>query len=310
MTKRLLSRLLLSLSMCARASLSMCTRAHVLTTVALSAAAVSTMTGCEDAAKKSEQVAVATLAQISPLIEKDQATVRDGLPDGAKALASALPTDAASDLKGTQEAIQRTREANDKLRLAKSTFFVFTNTDGVVVRSENDPDRLVEKNVFNAFPDLKKATDPASGVVEAFGEMDEMRGVKKGSDTTWVLSAPVVGKDGKVRGTFTSGWSFRLYAYYLEQQAKRYLDDQSKNSSDHKIPVMYVYIVKGDKAYGAPDTPDANADIVAKLDLGTKAKSGSVRMHTEITGRTFGVAADPAKGLGENAAIVVVASVY
>jgi len=273
-------------------------------------AALPTLVACDDSAKRSEQAAVATLAQVSPLIDKDMAAVRDGLPDGAKLLGTELPTDAASDLKGTQEAIQRTREKTDSLRLAKSTFFVFTGADGVVIRSQNDPDRLVEKNVFTAFPDLKKAADPKSGVAEAFGSMEEMRGVKKGDDMEWVLSAPVVGKDGKLRGTFTSGWSFRLYAYYLEQQAKRYLDDQAKTSSDHKIPVMYVYIVKGSKAYGAPDTPDPNADAVGKLDLGSKVKSGSYRTHVEITGRVFGVAADPAKGFGDDAAIVVVASVY
>jgi hypothetical protein len=269
-----------------------------------------TLVACDDSTKRSEQAAVATLAQVSPLIDKDMAAIREGLPDGAKLLATELPTDASSDLKGTQEAIKRTREHTDKLRLAKSTFFVLTSPDGVVIRSENDPDRLVDKNVFTAFPDLKKAADPKSDVVEAFGQMDEMRGVKKGDDMEWVLSAPVVGKDGKLRGTFTSGWSFRLYAYYLEQQAKRYLDDQAKTSSDHKIPVMYVYIVKGPKAYGAPDTPDPNAEAVGKLDLGSKVKSGSYKTHADITGRVFGVAADPAKGLGDDAAIVVVTSVY
>jgi hypothetical protein len=264
---------------------------------------------CDDSAKKSEQVAVDTLGSISPLIEKDMAVVREGLPESIAFLAKDLPTDPGADLKGTQESIKRTREHSDKLRLAKSTFFVVTNADGVILRSESDPDDLVDKNIFASFPDLKKALDQKDGVVEQFGEMKEMRGVKKGVDMAWVIAAQLPGKD-KPRGVFASGWSFRAYAYYLEQQAKRFLEDEAKKTPDHKIPIMYTYVVKAGKAFGAPDTPDENSEAVAKLDLGSKAKSGPYRTHVEITGRVFGVAAAPVKSLGDDAAVVVVASVY
>jgi hypothetical protein len=272
-------------------------------------AAILVLAGCDDSGKKSEQVAVDTLATISALPEKDVAAVRDGLPEGAKFLAKELPTDPGADLKSTQEAIKQARENTDKLRLAKSNFFVYVNPEGRVVRSEYDPDDLVDTNVFASFPDLKKALE-GKGVVEAFGEMKEMRGVKRGEDMAWVAATAVPDKEGKARGVFASGWSFRSYAYYLEQQAKRFLDDRAKTSSDHKIPVMYVYVVKGAKAYGAPDTPDENASAIGKLDLPGKVKSGSYRTHLQITGRTWGVAADACKALGDDAAIAVAASVY
>jgi hypothetical protein len=285
-----------------------CARAPIAPVVAATIV-VAPSVGCDDSTKKSENAAVTVLAQITGLPDKDMAAVREGLPDGAKALATELPTDA-GDLKGTQEAIKRTREQNEKLRFAKSTFFVFTTADGVVVRSEYDPDSLADKNLFTAFPDLKKAADPKAGLAETFGEMTEMRRVKRGEDMEWVAAVPVVGKDGKLKGTFASGWSFRAYTNFLEQQAKRYLDEQAKNSKDHKIPVMYVYVIKGGKAYGGPETPDENAEAVAKLDLPSKVKNGPYKGHLDITGRVFGVAAEPAKALGDDAALAVVTSVY
>lgn len=287
--------------------------ATALSAVSLSCAgigAATLATGCDGAAKASEQAAVDTLAGIAPLIDKDMAQLRKGLPEGAKILTKRLPEDPAADLRETQQSIKAARENNDDLMVAKSTFFVLTNPDGVVIRSENDPDRLVDKNVFTAFPDLKKALDPKAGLVEAFGEMEEMRGVKKGVDTTWVVATAVVGKDDKVRGAFVSGWSFRAYANYLEQQVKRDLLEKAKKAGSDKVPIAYVYILKGKNAYGSPDSPDVNAETLVKLDILGKTASGPYRGHEEITGRTFGIAAQRTKGFGDDAALAVVASTY
>ncbi len=268
------------------------------------------LAACDGQAKQSEQTAVDTLATVAPLIDKDMAQLRKGLPEGAKILTKRLPEDPASDLRETQQSIKAARENNGDLAVAKSTFFVFTNTDGVVVRSENDPDRLVDKNVFSAFPDLKKALDPKAGLIEAFGEMEEMRGVKKGVDTTWVTATAVVGKDEKVKGAFVSGWSFRAYANYLELQAKRDLLEASKKAKSDKVPIAYVFLIKGKNAYGSPDSPDVNAETLVKLDLIAKTAAGPFRGHEDITGRTFGVAAQRVKGFGDDAAVAILASVY
>lgn len=280
----------------------------VLGAVALASFAYGSV-GCGAQGKESEKVAVDTLAAITPLVEKDMGELRSSLPDGAKTLAKKLPDDA-GDLRATQIAIRAAREGNDVLNASKGSFFVFTNNDGVVVRSESDPDRLVDKNVFASFPSLKKATEPKAGLVEAFGEMEEMRGVKKGPDTAWVLATPVVDASEKVRGVFVTGFSFRTYANYLEQQAKRVLVDNAKKANTDKVPIGYVFIVKGKNAYGAPDTPDVNADALVKLDLPGKTAGGAYRGQLEITGRTFGVAAERAKGLGDDAAIAVLSSTY
>ena len=266
-------------------------------------------TGCNAQGKDSEKAAADTLVGLTPLIEKDMGELRGALPDGAKALATKLPDDA-GDLLGTQKAIKQTRNGNDVLSASKGSFFVFVNSDGVVVRSESDPDRLVDKNVFASFPDLKKALDPKATVVESFGEMEEMRGVKKGPDTTWVLASPVVDKDGKVRGEFVSGWAYRTYANYLEQQAKRSLVDNAKKANTDKVPIGYVFIVKSKTAYGSPDTPDVNGDALVALDLPSKTANGVYHGQVDITGRTFGVAAERAKGLGDDAVLAVLASTY
>lgn len=265
--------------------------------------------GCEDLGKEAEEVANNVLTSIYPLIEKDVAQVRRGLPNAAVLLAKRLPDDAMAVPRETQEAIKAARENDEDLRLAKSTFFVFTSVDGVVLRSENDPDRLVDKNVFTAFPTLKTCIEKP-GVVETFGEMEEMRGVKRGIDTTWVIAHQVLGKDGKARGAFVSGWSFRAYAYYLEQQAKSFLLEEAKKTKSNKVPIAYVYLVKAQKPYGAPDSPEVNGDELVKSDLLKLAEAGRFRGQREITKRQFGVAAERSKELGDDAVLAVVASVY
>jgi hypothetical protein len=267
------------------------------------------LVGCDNQGKEAESVANDILSTVLPLIERDCAQVRKGLPNAVKLLEKRLPDDAAGVPRETQVAIKAARENDEDLRLAKSTFFVFTSTDGVVIRSENDPDRLVDKNIFTAFPTLKTCLDKP-GVVEAFGEMEEMRGVKRGIDTSWVIAHQVLDKDGKVRGAFVSGWSFRAYAYYLEQQAKSHLLEQAKKTNSNKVPVGYVYLVKGQKPYGAPDSPEVNGEEIAKSDLAKLTEGGRYRGQREITKRTFGVAAERAKALGDDTVLAIVASVY
>lgn len=267
------------------------------------------LTGCEDNVKKAEQYAVEVLNDLSPALAKDFGNVRSGLGEGAKNLATLLPTDEASELKRTREAISRARERTDLLRNAPTSFMMFTNTKGIVVRSEHDPDELAEKDLFASFPALKKSVEGDGALVETFGEMPEMRRVKKGDELEWIAAVPVPGADGKPRGAFAAGWTLRWYATYLQNQGNRVVDAAvAKNKQ--KAPVMYAYIVKGAKAYGAQETPEANAEAVGKLDLATKAKGGLYKGRLDITGVTFAVAALPAAEFGDDAALVVVASVF
>jgi hypothetical protein len=279
--------------------------------VPVAAAAVAMLaTACEDQGKVSEQKAVAEVAKLLPVVKDDVGEVRRGLPEGAKKLGLILDADPGNDLAALQRQIQSARAGVVDLDVAKSTFFSFADTSGMVLRSEADPDLLAHHSVVQTFPALKKAADAASGNVEVFGEMEEMRGVRKGPDTTWVVAHPVKDKDGTVKGMFVTGWSFRRYAYRLEEQAKRDLLELAQKNEDKKVPLVYVFALRGKKAYGAPVTPDVNAEAVEKLDALAKAGTGVFHGQVEITGRTFGVAAQRTPELAEDTGIAVMMSEF
>lgn len=265
--------------------------------------------GCDDSAKKSEAAATESLDVVFPLVERDVGQVRKGLPEGVKAIEKKLPSDPAGSRQELQKAIKDTRNAIDDLAFAKVTFFAFATPEGVVLRNETDPDRLVEQNVFKALPGLEKAKDPAAGAVEVFGKMDAIRGVKKGEDIAWVVAQGIPG-DGGAKGVIVTGWSIRLYVRVLEQQLVAKLTEKAKEAKQNNVPVAYVFIVKGTEAFGDPDRADELTATIAKLDLVAKTAGGDFKVSQEIEKRQFGIAARRAPILGEDAAIVVAASVF
>lgn len=271
-------------------------------------AIVFSIAGCEDKKASAELKAASAASKLVPVVQEDVAQVRRGFPEGSKKLGAALEADPSQNLPGLQRAIQGARAAVHDLDVAKSTFFSFADTAGVVLRSEADPDLLAGKSVFAAFPDLKKAADPKSGMVEVFGEMQEMRGVRTGQDAQWVVAHPVSDPAGQLKGIFVTGWSFRRFAYHLEETARRDLIEEAKNKNEKAVPVLYVFVIKGKKAYGAPVTPDINAQAVEGLDLIEKTASGPFKGSVDITGRTFAVAAHRIPELGADAGLVVILS--
>jgi hypothetical protein len=270
------------------------------------AAALVFLPACDDG-KKAEQTAVDELGRLMTVVKQDAAQVRKGMPEGAKKLAGLLGADPGADLAALQRAIAGARNQVQDLSVAKSTFFSFTDPSGTVLRSEADPDLLVGKNVIGAFPALKAALDPKGGLVEAYGEMQEMRGVRNGPDTTWVVAHPVV-VDGALKGTFVTGWSFRRYAYHLDEVAKRDFADAAEKAERKVTPISYVFVVQGDKAYGAPVTPDVDAQAIVDLHVIDKTASGPYRGTVEVTNRAFAVAAQRAPELGDKTAVVVMLS--
>jgi hypothetical protein len=277
---------------------------------ALGSAFVAPSSGCEDTGKLSEQVAVDALPTLTPLVERDVEQIRKGMPEGVKILEKRLPTDPASDRRQIQESIKAARENVKDLAFAKGTFFAFTSPEGIVLRSEADPDRLVDKNLFASFPALAKVIDDKAGLIETWGENEGMRGVKNGPDVAYVAGQAVRGEDGKPRGVFVTGWSFRAYAQYLEDAVRGALNEKAKKAGTTKVPVAYVFIAKGKGAYGTPVAPDVNAEAIAKLDLVEKSAGGVYRGQVEIENRLFGIAAQRAPSLGDDAALVIMASVY
>lgn len=266
------------------------------------------LVGCERKHELSEQRAVEELARLLVTVDEDVRQVREGLPKGATKLASHLETSPTQSLPALQRAIQWTRSAVPDLDVAKSTFFSLTDPFGIVLRSEADPDLLAQRSIIEAFPAMKQALDPKSGNVEAFGEMDELRGVRKGNDLAWVVAHPVKDTAGALKGIFVTGWSFRRYAYRLEQQAKHDLTEAAEKSNDKNIPLVYVFVLRDKRAYGAPVTPDVNAEAIERLDPLAKAASGSWRGQLEITGRRYGVAIERTPKLAEDTGVAVILS--
>ena len=262
--------------------------------------------GCADS-KAAEQKAADVVAMLAPLVKEDVAQVRRGLPEGAAKLGVLLDTDPGANLAGLQRAIQQARGGVKDLDVAKSTFFSFADPNGVVLRSEADPDLLANNKVTATFPALAKAADPGSGVVEAFGEMDQLRGYKTGPDHQWVAAHPVKDAGGVVKGMFVTGWSFRRYAAYLQEQAKRELTERAQKEGKQPA-LVYVFTVKGAHAYGAALTPDVDVEAIQKLDVIAKTAAGPYRGTLEITGRAYGVAATRTPDLGGDAAVAAIIS--
>lgn len=276
---------------------------------------------CTDEGQAS-QVAAAEVVDVAiEVIDRDTDQLRKGMPEGVKVLAKRMPEDPQGSRLELQTAIKAARENTEKLAVAKSTFFSFTDLDGKVLRSEIDPDRLVDQNIFQAFPGLAKAVDPKSGVVEAYGAMDALRGVKRGDDLAWVVAHPVVDASGKTKGVFVSGFSFRLYAGLIQGAVRARATEKAKDKASKKVPVFYAFLVKGGTAYGGIEpaagpqgsevaAPDVLAEHLTKEDLAAKTASGDFSSTVELEKRKFGYVARKAPALGDDAVVVVVASVF
>lgn len=264
--------------------------------------------GCRDRGKVSEDKAAAGATRLVPVVRESAGQVRRGLPRGAKKLATLLEADPGANLEMLQRAVATARAGDKDLEFAKSTFFSFADTAGIVLRSESDPDVLVTKSILVPFPALKTALDAKSGVVEAFGEMSELAGVRGKPDRQWVAAHPVLGEGNAVRGIYVTGWSLRRFSAYLEDTLKRELVEAAQKAGEKSVPVAYVFVVFGPKVYGAPQTPDIDAEALDKLDLLAKTQSGPYRGQIQITDRTFGVAAERTPELSPETAVAVLLS--
>jgi hypothetical protein len=257
--------------------------------------------GCEDRPRLAGEQGLAVVERLLPLVERDTKQVREGIPEGAKKIAPLLDAEPGADLASLQRAIQKARAAVEGLTFAKSTFFVFVEPSGMVVRSEVDPDLAAGQSLTEPVPEAKKLFEPGAKMVELFGRMHGFRGVQNGSDRQWIVGHPVE-VDGKLKGAFVTGWSLRSYAHYLEEDTRRYLV-KSQGDKPKAIPLVYVFIVHGGEAFGAPVTPDVNAEAVAKLDPVGKSKTGTFQAELEIEKRAFVVVAKPCPALGPEVAI-------
>ena len=262
--------------------------------------------GCEDVGKKSAEQGRRHVTFLAQAAREDVAQVRRGLPEGGRELTSLFQT-AFPELPAPEtarEALRRTRDRIPDLSIAKSTFFAVAAPDGRVVRADTATDELAEKNIFAAFPELKQVTSKA--YVETRGSMPEAAGVRGRPDAQWVAAVPVKQGD-ELRGAYVTGWSWSSYAYRLETSLRSSIMGETKEGD--KVPLLYVYVVVGDAAYGAPVAPVVNGKAI--LEQAPLAKATGEQLWStplEIEGRTFGLAVMRVPDLGADVAIAVLRS--
>lgn len=263
--------------------------------------------GCRDKEAALAGKLIPAIDAVLPLVERDTKQVREGLPKGASLMTRHLDEDPGSDLEGVKRAIDNARAGVDELTVAKSTFFVFVGPEGVVLRGQTEPDLPAGKSLTKAVPEAKKMLSKDAGLVEVWGYMEGLRGVNKGGDKQWIVGHPVTSKEGELLGAFVSGWSLRKYAEYLENHVKIHLTKTAKDPTK-ALPLVYVFVIKGDEAFGAPVTPAENAEAVGELGLVDKVKSGAHESVVELDGRRFLLAAKPLPALGDDVVIALLMS--
>lgn len=279
--------------------------------VALAAMWVATggLGGCTDSVKVSEQQAAAHADELAKLVDADVNEIRRGLPAGGKKIAATLFVGEKREAtpQSAREALKKTRESVVDLQLAKSTFFAVTDLEGVAWANDQETDAMSGKNILATLPALQKAKGGA--YAEVVGSLEEARGAKAGPDEQWFAAAPVVAADGATRGVYVTGWSFRRFAFHLEQQLKTNLRHAAKGESAAKAPLVYAFVVRGDRTYGAPVTPEVNVKAIEGLALSTKLKGDAPwQGRVDITGRTFGVAARRVEIMCPDCAVAVLRS--
>lgn len=263
--------------------------------------------GCRDKLKEVEAKALPAVDALLPLVERDTQQIRTGLPKGAELLAKRLDTDPGNDREGLRRALEKTRAGVPELAVAKGTFFVFVSPKGVVLRGESDPDLAADQSLVEAIPGAKAILKKDAGLTETWGYMEGLRGVNKGGDLQWVVGHPVVADD-ELRGAFVTGWSLRAYAKVLEIALQGHLA-KVQEDPDKPPPLFYAFIIKGDKAFGAPVTPEENMKAIGEMGIVEAVKGGGTFQKTvEIDGRNFVIAAKAAPALGEDVAIAVLLS--
>lgn len=265
--------------------------------------------GCRDKQKESAAFTAPAIERLLPTIERDLKQVRVGLPKVAAQLPRYLGDDLGADLEGLKRALTGVRTRVYELAAAKTNFLVFVDHKGVVVRGENDPDLAVGHSLIEPLPGMKPLLTQPKGLVETFGYMHGLRGVQKGGDLQWVVGTAVTNKEGSRKGSLVTGWSFRRYAGLLEANARQHAEKAAEGKRDRR-PLLYVFLLKGNKAYGGAITPDVSAKAVGDLALPSKLKGEEIiQSAVRIAERDYAIGARALPGLGDGVAIAVLVSV-
>lgn len=272
------------------------------------------LAGCKDKGQESANAAKENVRTLVDLTAKDVEEIERGLPEGAKKLAIQLSKE--SDPKGNAPAVRsallKMRQQVPDLGIAKSTFFAFADEKGIAIRNDNEQDTMAGKDLVGAWPGLKPVLE-GKAYVATIGKFPGAEN-PAGPDKEWVAATPVKKEDGTPLGILVTGWTYRRFAYHLQESLKRELQDALMRSGDKgKMPIVYVALFDKEAVYGAfaPKTipfPAVNEQALKNLDLVSKTASGPAEGPIRITERDFGWAAARTPKLGEDVGVVVLRS--
>lgn len=266
--------------------------------------------GCRDKGKQSAEAASADLHGIVALAEKDVGEIERGLPEGGVKMTKLLGGEAnpPSNPAAVRSALLKIRQQVPDLGVAKSTFFAFTDEKGIAVRNDLEQDTMAGKDVLVPYPAFRKVLEGAPFVTTQ-GQFPGPAN-PQGPDKEWVAAVPVKSQDGTATvGMLVTGWTYRRFAYHLQEALKRDLQEQLMQSGDKgKLPVVYAFLFDQEGVYGARGTPPVNEKALGDLKLAEKTASGPASAPIVIEERPFGWAAARVPKLGDNVGVVMLRS--
>jgi hypothetical protein len=264
--------------------------------------------GCKDKGQRSAEGAKANIARVVPLVDADVAEIERGLPEGAKKIAISVGKE--KDVRGNPAAVRsallKIRQQVPDLGVAKSTFFALTDDKGVAIRNDLEQDTMAGKNVVERYPALKPLLESGTFVTTTgeFGTPNPL-----GPDREWVAGTPVKREDGSLVGLLVTGWTYRRFAYHLQESLKRDMQEQLVKSGDTgKLPVIYVLLFDKDAVYGARGTPPVDETSLKEAGVFEKTAAGPAEGSLTITDRAFGWAAVRLPRLAPDLGVVVLRS--
>lgn len=277
---------------------------------ALVVASLALLAACKEPGKESEAAARADVASLVELAARDVAEVERGLPEAARRTALAIEKD--GDLVHSGAAVRslllRLRRDVPDLLVAKSTFFALADDKGVAIRNDLEQDVMAGKSLVGAYPDLGRVLTGAPYVATQ-GAFPSDSPNPNGPDKEWVAGARVQKADGALVAMMVTGWTYRRFAYHLQESLKHDLQEKVRTAgAAGKMPVVYVFLYDASAAYSARLTPKGNEDAMAALGLSAKTAQGPSSGVLTLTDRSFGWAAALAPALGPGVGIAVLRS--
>ncbi len=263
---------------------------------------------CKDKGKQSAEAARPNVESLVDLANKDVAEVERGLPEGGKKMSEILAStdDPKKNPPEVRAALNKIRRDVPDLGLAKSTFFAFTDDKGIAIRNNLEQDTMAGKDVVHGYPGLDRVLT-GEAYVQTNGQFGTPNPI--GPDKEWVAAVPVKRADGTLEGVLVTGWTYRWFAYHLQETLRRDIQDALLRSGDTgKMPIVYVLLFDKAAVYGARGTPPIHEKTLGEMDLTSKTAGGTTDGSATIDGRVFGWAAARVPKLGPETGIVVVRS--